>query len=119
MELSKVKEVFSDQEFVKSLFELDNPEDVQKALSEKDIDLSLDEINQTKELLDRYENNELTDEEKKAFEYANNADEELDEDELENVTGGSVIILVTLVAAGIVAAGVYIYKEYYSKDHRW
>ena len=70
MNEEKIKEVFSDEEFVKSLVAMETPEEVQKALAEKGIDLSIDEIKAVAELLEKRANGELTDE------------------DLENVAGG-------------------------------
>ena len=85
MNEEKIKEVFSNEKFVKSLMELNTPEEVQKALSEKDIDLSVDEIKKIAELLQKKANGELTDE------------------DLENVAGGSIslgIVIGIYVAIG-------------------
>ena len=79
MNEEKIKEVFSDEKFVKSLMELETPEEVQKALAEKDIDLSIDEIKKVAELLQKKAEGELSD--------AN----------LENVAGGSITGLVVFM----------------------
>ena len=42
MDEKLVKEVFSDKEFVMSLLKLDTPEEVQAALKEKGIDLTIE-----------------------------------------------------------------------------
>ena len=89
MNMEKMKEVFSDEEFVKSLFELETPEEVQAALKEKEIELSTDEICQMRDFLSRYQEGTLTEEEKKAVELAGKYNKgELSEEELENVSGG-------------------------------
>ena len=69
MDEAKIKEVFSDEAFVNSLMELENVEDVQKALSEKGLDFSPEEIEAIRKGLV-------------------GEDEELGEDDLENVAGG-------------------------------
>ena len=102
MNMEKMKEVLSDEEFVKSLFELETPEEVQAALKEKEIELSTDEICQMRDFLSRYQEGTLTEEEKKAVELAGKYGEgELSEEELENVSGGcgvyiGLIIVVTV-----------------------
>lgn len=45
MNEQQIKEIFSDEAFVNSILEMETPQDVQKALSEKGLDLSLEEIN--------------------------------------------------------------------------
>lgn len=82
MNEQQIKEIFSDEAFVNSILEMETPQDVQKALSEKGLDLSLEEINTIKNTL------------------INNDNEgELSEDDLENVAGG---VAVTTVICGLI-----------------
>ena len=83
MNEEKIKEVFSDEKFVKSLMELETPEEVQKALAEKDIDLSIDEIKAAAKLLEKRANGELADE------------------DLETVAGGMGLIAGLAIVQGI------------------
>ena len=46
----KIKKVFSNEKFVKRLLEQKSPQDVQELLEEKDIFLSLEEIERIKKL---------------------------------------------------------------------
>lgn len=92
MDLIKVKEVFSDQEFVKELFDLDEPLDVQKALREKDVEVSIEEIETMRDVIVRYQNDQLTDQEKKLLEMSEKNDDELSDDLLESVSGGSLTV---------------------------
>ena len=102
MNMEKMKEVFSDEEFVKSLFELETPEEVQVALKEKEIELSTDEICRMRDFLSRYQEGTLTEEEKKAVELAGKYGEgELSEEELENVSGGCGIGLGILIVVTV------------------
>ena len=80
MNEEKIKEVFSDKDFVESLLELETAEEVQSAISKKGIDLSISDIEVLRAQL------------------VNNG-EELSEEDLENVAGGFVISA-TLVAIG-------------------
>lgn len=73
MNEAKIKEVFSDEQFVKELFELETPEAIQSALADKDIDVTLDDIVKTRELLAKYNNGELS------------------KEELESIAGGSAV----------------------------
>jgi len=86
MNEAAIREVFSDENFVKGLFELETPEEVQIALRQKDISLSIEEIVKVRELM-------LKRLEKGA---------ELSDEELESVTGGSV----TVIAGVIILVGV-------------
>ena len=79
----KIREVFSDEQFVKGLFAMETPAEVQQALRQKDITLSVDAIVKIRELLlKRLETGE-----------------ELSEEELESVNGGAVVTCVLLIAA--------------------
>ena len=75
-----IKEVFSDKEFVESLLGLETPEEVQTALKVKDLDLSIEDIENIQKALTAQENSELS------------------EEEMENVAGGFAI------TAGIISA---------------
>ena len=82
MNEQQIKEIFSDESFVNSILEMETPQDVQKALSEKGLDLSLEEINTIQNTL------------------INNDNEgELSEDDLENVAGG---VAITTVICGLI-----------------
>lgn len=82
MNEATIREVFSDENFVKGLFELETPEEVQTALRQKDISLSVEEIVKVRELLlKRMETGA-----------------ELSEEELAEVTGGSVTAIIGLCA---------------------
>ena len=77
--------VFSDEVFVRGLFELETPEQVQQALQQKDITLSVAEIVKVRELLlKRMETGA-----------------ELSEAELESVTGGEMVTICTILIAGL------------------
>ena len=83
----KIKKVFSNEKFVKRLLEQKSPQAVQELLEEKDIFLSLDELEKIKKLINL----------KLEFTY-----EELSEDDLFVVAGGcdpvSCIVLPVLIA---------------------
>ena len=107
MNAEKIKKVFSDEEFVTSLFELETLEEVQTALEEKEIEMTIEEIGQVRDLLIRYQEGELTEDEQKALELAQKSmDGELSEEELEKVSGGSLVI--AGLVAGIAACWTWI-----------
>lgn len=87
------EEVFADKAFVESLLEMESAEEVQAALKEKELDLSLEEIAQIRDRVAA----------------GGNADDELSLDELEDVSGGFIgvaILIVGLIIAATIAAPV-------------
>lgn len=98
MDEKLVKEVFSDKEFVMSLVKLDTPEEVQAALKEKGIDLTIDDIMQIREACSRPDVEELSD------------------DELENVSGGLIPALCVLGFLGTIQLVGFIHE---ATNHRW
>lgn len=75
MDQAKIMEVFSDELFVKKLLEMESDEEMQAALEEKDVDVSVDDIKKVKSFLDS--NSEAI------------KSGELNEDQLEGITGGA------------------------------
>lgn len=78
----KLQEVLSDEAFKNKLLLMEDEGDVQKALEEKDIELSLDEIRRIKERAIKVQSGEASQEQ------SDLADGELSEDELMDVAGG-------------------------------
>ena len=102
MNAERIKEVFSDEAFVKELFSKETPEEVQNLLAEKEIDLTIEEIVNFKEqLVKKLQQGEDS--------------EELGDEDLEDVSGGCAL-LVTVV--GLVALGSYLALEATMQD-RW
>lgn len=73
--LDSIKNALKDNNFVEFLIKLETAEDVQAAFKEKDVELSLDEINKIKTLM------------RKISEDSN----ELSDNELDDVVGGFII----------------------------
>lgn len=94
MNEAMVREVFADEDFVRSLFAMETPEEVHTALRRKDIELSVEEISKIKNML------------VKKLE----SGEKLSDDELEGVAGGdfglSAIAIISIIGmAGLLAGG--------------
>lgn len=84
-----LKEVLSDPAFATSLLEMENAEDVQAALKTKGVELSLADIDVIRQAL------------------VNAPEEgELNENELENVAGGSLTVMAALGIASLIGAAV-------------
>lgn len=99
MDNEKIKEVFSDDSFVASLMEMETAEDVQAALLEKEIDISLDEIASIRRVLSEQDDGEISD------------------DDLEDVAGGSLTAVVCgFIIGGAVSGGLV---EMGKKTHQW
>jgi len=87
----EIREAFRDEEFIKGLFVLETPQDVQAALSEKNISLSVEEIVKIRELLI------------KKVESAG----AISDEELEGVAGGVIGFSAMLIISSIAMAGVF------------
>ena len=75
MNEEKIRNVFSDKAFVRELFQKETSEEVQALLAKKEIELSKEEILKLREML------------AERVEKAQSADMELNDDELESVSG--------------------------------
>ena len=101
MNIEKIKEVFSDEAFVKVLFELESAAEVQAALKEKGVEMCEEEILGIRELLVKLENGEISAEQAELWaKQAENG--ELPDEALEQVSGGSVLGTIALVALGVI-----------------
>lgn len=106
MNIERLKEVFSDEAFVKSLFELETVAEVQAALQEKGIELTEEEILGVRDLLIKVEEGGISAEQLESW-AAQAEDGELPEEMLELVSGGLLIsslligIAITTAATGV------------------
>ena len=91
MNEDRVKEVFSDEEFVKELFSKETPEEAQAMLAEKDIEVSVEELVKLRDLLI-----------KKAQQAEGS--EELNDDELEDVAGGMGPVVATVIGLFLIGS---------------
>ena len=95
MNEDRIKEIFSDEEFVKEFFGKETPEEAQALLVGKDIDVSVEELIAIKNIVD---------EKVQAAENGENG--EICDDDLENVAGGmlltgTAVILITVAVPAI------------------
>lgn len=97
MNIERLKEVFLDEAFVKSLFELETVAEVQAALREKGVELTEEEILGVRDLLIKVEEGGISAEQLEKW-AAQIESGELSEEMLEQVSGGSI----TLVGAAVV-----------------
>lgn len=105
MDTNKIKEVFSDEAFAKSLFELETATEVQTALMEKGIDMSEDEINAVHELLVKLESGEITQTQLELF-TAQIEEGVLSEDALKQVAGGCIWTIIGIGAGVLTIASI-------------
>lgn len=124
MNIEKMKEVFLDEAFVKSLFELESVAEVQTALQEKGIELTEEEILGVRDLLIKVEGGEISAEQIEKW-AAQIESGELSEELLEQVSGGiativaaGVVVFLTRVGAAAVVAGT-IYGLAHAIKNRW
>ncbi len=90
MNEERMRELANDKAFMEMVLGLETPEEVQDAFAEKDVDLSIAEIQKVYELLSEH------------------AGEELTEEDLEQVAGGEIIsalIITGLILFGAAAGG--------------
>ena len=97
--LEQLKVLLDDKDFVSEIASMEDNVQVQKAFEEKGIGFSTEEINQIVEKL-----------------YGDNS--ELNEDALEEVSGGIVITTTTLAVVGCVTAGVSLFAGVMSEVNK-
>ena len=107
MNMEKIKEVFADEAFVKSLFELESAGEVQAALKEKGIELTEEEILSIRDFLLKVEEGDITKEQLEKW-TVQLEDGEIPEEMLEQVSGGCIeTVLAGLCVAAIAYTAVY------------
>ena len=106
MNEERIKEIFSDEAFVKELLSLDAAEDIQALLNTKGIELDLDQIEKAKEIVA-----------KKLAIIA--AGEELGDDDLDDVSGGFAVTALGVASAIITVVGIAANVVITKTDGRW
>lgn len=100
MDQERLKEVLSDEEFVKELLDMEEPEQVQEALENKGISVTTGEILQVRDFMKKVESGEIPQEKVEAM-----ANGELSEEELEEVAGGFLPLAIAGVVIGVIFVG--------------
>ena len=106
MNEERIKEIFSDEAFVKELLSLDAAADIQALLKTKGIELDLDQIEKAKEIVA-----------KKLAIIA--AGEELGDDDLDDVSGGFAVTALGVASAIITVVGIAANVVITKTDGRW
>ena len=109
MNQEKLQEVFSNEDFVKELLAKETPEEVQEMLAEKDIEVTIEEIKETRKILI------------KKVEQQTSADGELTDEDLEDVAGGIAPLLAVALWYGACAIAFAVMLEVNSRKtgERW
>ena len=124
MNIERLKEVFSDEAFVKSLFELETVAEVQAALREKGIELTEEEILGVRDLMIKVEEGGISAEQLEKW-AAQIESGELSEELLEQVSGGSITLVGAAVVTFLIKAGTaaavagLIYGAAHAIKNRW
>lgn len=84
MNVEKMREIFSDKEFVKSLLGMENASEVQSALNEKHIELTEEEVLAICDFFSKVKSGEISSQQLRK----QNENDELSEGTLETVAGG-------------------------------
>ena len=85
MDKERIKEIFSDKEFVTELISLETPTDIQALLKTKGIDLELDQVRKMGEIINKQLNAVAIEE------------GEISEEDLEDVSGGWFAIVMPII----------------------
>ena len=107
MNEERIKEVFSDEEFVKELFSKETPEEAQAILAEKDIDFSVEDLIKLREILVA-----------KLQKSEGSEEVELGEDELEDVSGGTLTFIIAVIIPVVVNAA-FVGYAFKKSGTRW
>ena len=109
MDEMRIKEIFSDEAFVKRLLDQEEPEQIQAVLKEKGIELNFEEIEYMKSMVEKMLSGEAD-------------PEELSDDDLNDVSGGAVgaaIGIILSVAGILITSAQWVDTEMRSRRRRW
>lgn len=88
MNQEKLKEVFKDKAFVESLFSLKTPQEAQAVLAEKGVEIEVEELVELNQFILKMKKGEISQEQLESIQQMAESGE-LNEETLENVTGGA------------------------------
>ena len=111
MNEERIKEIFSDKEFVTELISLETPTDIQALLKTKGIDLDLEQIEKGKKMVTE-----------KLEQFAAGEDvfdDEIGDDDLDKVSGGSVTLTFVIVQAVVVGVCTAAHEVHQVTRGRW
>lgn len=104
MNMKNMKAAFTDETFVKGLFELESVAEVQAALKEKGVEMTEEEILSVRDLLVKMESGEITAEQ--VEQWSTQAESgELPDEVLEQVAGGLAGTTILAIYMGVLAGG--------------
>ena len=107
MNEERIKEVFSDEEFVKELLSRETPVEAKALLEEKDIDFSVEDLIKLREILVA------------KMEAAENGEEaELGDEDLEDVSGGTLTFIIAVIIPVVVNAA-FVGYAFKKSGTRW
>ena len=107
MNEERIKEVFADEEFVKELLSRETPEEAKALLEEKDIDFSVEDLIKLREILVA------------KMEAAENGEEaELGDEDLEDVSGGTLTFIIAVIIPVVVNAA-FVGYAFKKSGTRW
>ena len=105
MNMEKMKKVFSDEAFVKALFEMETVTEMRQALSSKGIQMSDEEVAGIRDFFDKVKRGEISREQLEKWSVqAENG--ELSEEMLEQVAGGWAVVGLLAFCAAVLLATV-------------
>jgi len=107
MNEERIKEVFSDEEFVKELLSRETPEEAKALLEEKDIDFSVEDLVKLKDIIAA-----------KLQAAENGESAELTEEELEDVSGGTLTFIIAVIIPVVVNAA-FVGYAFKKSGTRW
>ena len=99
----KIKELFTNQEFVEKMLALESAQEVQDLLAENDVDFTIEEINKLHE--------ELVKKAQQAEE-GEDADGEIDDEDLEDVAGGVGLMIAAVAGLLFESVGLPVLIKY-------
>ena len=107
MNEERIKEIFADEEFVKELISRETPEEAKALLKEKDIDFSVEDLIKLREILVA-----------KLQKSEGSEEVELGEDELEDVSGGTLTFIIAVIIPVVVNAA-FVGYAFKKSGTRW